>query len=351
VFAQAPNAPERAAAQTLYDEARALMNEQRFAEACPKLEESQRLDPGIGTLLYLGECYARNGQTATAWATFQSAADAAKRAGDTARQKTAEKRAAEVDAKTPKLAVSVPPTARISGLEIRRNNVALAEAGWDLPTPLDPGEYTIEATAPGHEPWSQKVTLPAENRVIPVEIPPLTPSKPPESAESPPPSPAPAPVAVTVAPQAPTSPPRDAGTDKAAWETWQTQHWLGLVAAGTGIVGIGVGTAFGLAAKAKEKDSEPDCDPDNPTLCSPRGVSKLDDAGRKATVSNIGFIAGGVLVAGGIVLYLTAPPRTESVGLGVPASRPRMARATLPSFRIAPVLSQETQGMTLQSEF
>lgn len=77
---------------------------------------------------------------------------------------------------------------------------------------------------------------------------------------------------------------------------WRT---LGLVVGGIGVVGLGIGTAFGLAA-ASDK-SRADCD--ERSLCEP---SALASARRNATVANVGFVTGGVLVAAGVGLVLWA---------------------------------------------
>src|SRR6266498_1038121 len=64
------SAENRAAAQALFDLGRTLITSGRAEEACPKFEESQRLDPGVGTQLNLADCYDRTGRTASAWTLY-----------------------------------------------------------------------------------------------------------------------------------------------------------------------------------------------------------------------------------------------------------------------------------------
>src|SRR5258708_31530603 len=71
-FAQPQPRPQGdpVAAQALFDAAKRLVHEGRFAEACPKLEESQKLDPAIGTHYALADCYEKAGRLATAWVAY-----------------------------------------------------------------------------------------------------------------------------------------------------------------------------------------------------------------------------------------------------------------------------------------
>jgi len=57
VRAQSPGDPINVLADALFRQGRELLEQERFAEACVKLAESQRLDPKLATLMYLADCH------------------------------------------------------------------------------------------------------------------------------------------------------------------------------------------------------------------------------------------------------------------------------------------------------
>jgi hypothetical protein len=95
-----------------------------------------------------------------------------------------------------------------------------------------------------------------------------------------------------------------------------TQRTLGLVAGGAGVVGIAVGSVFGLLASSSFNAQKSDCA--SLTQCKNYGqaVSDHDRTETDGTVSTVAFIAGGVLLAGGAVLFFTAPHVVVSPAVG-----------------------------------
>jgi hypothetical protein len=106
---------ERALATALFREGRRLMAEGRPAEACPKLEESQRLDPGGGTLLNLALCHELEGRTATSWSEFANALSIARRDHRDDRAAEAQRHMASLEPKLARLRLVVPADARCPG--------------------------------------------------------------------------------------------------------------------------------------------------------------------------------------------------------------------------------------------
>ncbi|MGK3984292.1 hypothetical protein WME99_14710 [Sorangium sp. So ce136] len=163
---------DTAAAQALFDAARQLMAQGKYADACPKLEESQRLDPGIGTQFNLAACYEQLGRTASAWSTFLEVAGAAKAAGQLEREKVARQRATALEPKLIRLTVTAPADAP-ADLQVKRDGALVGRAQWGTPVPVDPGKHTIEASAAGRAPFARTVDLARAGATETVAIPPL----------------------------------------------------------------------------------------------------------------------------------------------------------------------------------
>ncbi len=98
--------------------------------------------------------------------------------------------------------------------------------------------------------------------------------------------------------------------------TGSTQRVLGIVTGGVGVAGLAVGTIFGVLASSAWKTAQNECP--THTGCPSQAINDRSSALTDATVSTVGFIAGGVLAATGVVLFLTAPKSgAPQVGLQV----------------------------------
>jgi hypothetical protein len=167
-----PSPADRAAAQALFDEGRELMEQGRPADACPRFEESARLEPGLGTRFHLATCYEALGKLASAHTLFLEVAAEAGARNQPARQKVARERAEAVEPRLSRLTIEVPFSPS-PALRIERDGTAVGNAQWGLPIPVDPGAHHIAASAPGYEPWSAEVDVPEEPGVTRVNVPPL----------------------------------------------------------------------------------------------------------------------------------------------------------------------------------
>lgn len=297
IAAHADEGASQAAAQELFDAGRKLMDKGDYAAACPKLAASAKLDPGAGTLLNLAACYEKNGQTASAWVTYKDAAAAATSGGRKDWAAKASQKATALEGKLSRLRIELAGAAP-DGLVVQRDEATVTAAELGLGIPVNPGARVVTASAPGFEPFSTTVEVPANGGVVTVNVPALKPvpvaPEPPRAA--PPPAPTPPP---------PAAPAADPGA---------TQRWLGLGVAALGVVGVGVGSLLGLSAKSTYDDAL-DSECDAARVCSPEGAAHVDDAKGTATLSTVLFIAGGAALAGGATLYFTAPDAASPVGL------------------------------------
>ena len=325
--ARAQDATGKAAAEALFENGVQLMKAGRFAEACPKLETSQRVDPGVGTLLYLAECYERLGRTASAWATFREAESLARASNQADRARTAQARAQKLEAELSYLTVSLAPEARVEGLVVRRGGTVVLPDLYGVAAPVDPGVVEIEAGAPGHRRHTAQVKVGPRAKEV-VTVPKLEPDP---SAEPPPPVSATPGTPATMTPGPAASPPESPRTDSSAEPS--PNHTAAYIVGGIGIVGIGVGSYFGLRAISKNSDAEAFCKTRN--VCTDQqGIDLTEDAKDAAVISNIAFAVGGAALATGVVLYLMAPGGNETTAL-----------------RLAPTVAKNGGGLSVGGTF
>jgi len=284
---------DKAGAESLFQEGKALLAQGKTAEACPKFAESQRLDPSVGTLLNLARCHEQLGRTASAWATYKEAATLAHAVGQTERESAAKDFARKLEPRLSRMRIEAksPP----AGLVIKRDGIAVGEASLGSAIAVDPGEHTVEATAPGYKPWSTKIVVGAEADAKSVTVPALEPDLAAAAGGNG--------VVTGGAPVVVTEPDAGAG-GKSGMRT------AAFVVGGAGVVALGVGAVFGGLAMSDAAELEKRCPKG---ACSRADEELMTGASTKATVSTIGFGVGAAALGAGVVLFvLSRSPSKES---------------------------------------
>ncbi len=306
-----PTPADRAAAETLFEQGLALMEQGNAEQACPKLEASQKLDPGVGTLLYLADCYETAGRTASAWATFLQASYAASNAGQEDRQQIAEENAERLRPTLSKLVLMVAGK-ETAGLTITNDNQQLNSATWGTEMPVDPGEHQLVAEAEGKKRWSKNIIVPSGPGVTTVEVP-LLEDEPEPAVAAPPPEPPPPAQPAAIAPVQPPPSPTAPDRGSSSQATW---GWVSIVGGGAALVGGGLFTFLAVSDNGRADDQ---CRQDDPSLCGERGVELGESAATKANIATVLAGVGGALAVTGAVLVLTAPDGSETASLRVGA--------------------------------
>jgi hypothetical protein len=314
--AHAEPTSESAKAEALFREATKLLAASDVPAACARFAESKRLEPGIGVTLYLGDCYERLGRTASAWGEFTAAEDLARRAHDP-RARIAHDRATRLEPRLSKLLLVVDAGQDEEGLAVNEDGALVGPAQWGVPLPIDPGEHRVSATAPHRKPWEREIQIANGAGTVTVNVPALEPVS---ETIAKPHDPAPEP--------AEPDSPSPATTTGGATSTGEAQRIVALVTAGVGIAGLGVGAIFGLSAKGKLDDSNSGgCNALDE--CNAAGLAMRSDGLRDATISTVAFVAGGAALAGGFILYLSAPRARASRAVEIGATSARGGGAVL----------------------
>jgi hypothetical protein len=286
---QGPSPSDQALAQTLFDEAVQLMDQGKYGDACPKLAESQKLDPGGGTLLNLGLCREKEGKLASAWVAYNASLSQAIKDHRTEREATARQRITIIEGSLAKIVVDVSPAARATpGLEVLLDGTPVRAAAWGLVTPIDRGTHELVATAPGKTPWKTLVEVPSDGMSVKTEIPALTD----------------APVSTPGVP-----PPVEKPATGMRLQTFG--GWIAVAAGGAFVV---TGAIMGGLAIDRRKQSDTECPNER---CTQRGVDLNEHAKTFAWLANVGIGVGVLGIGAGVVLLVMAPKRAAQSALQV----------------------------------
>lgn len=298
-------------AEAMYQEGRQLMEAGRYAEACPKFEESQKLEPGMGTLLNLATCNEKLGKSATAWSQFSEAYSILTKETDEQRAAYAKERRDSLATALSRITLQVPAASRTTGLVVSLDGVAVGSAAWGVAVPVDPGTHTIKAEAPGHKGWEGKFEIaPRANNSV--TIPALQ-------------------VSTTAQPtQQPNESPQQSPAQDPGASTGRPLGAAVIVAGVTTLVLTGGAVATGLVYTKLQKDYDDlNQDTTDPTITFNEVESLRKKADKMGTLNLAFSIGAGVGAVATTILFIVRPEAKPSTTAFAPWIGPEGAGATV----------------------
>lgn len=312
----AAHADAPADATALFDQGIKDMQAGNNEVACKELAASLAKYSDSGTKGALAECYTKLGKVASAWNLWRDLADTAPTLD---LRKDAASNAFQLESRLPHFVIRLK-TPPVPGLAVVVNDDPVTDPTLAVPLPIDPGPFTVRASAADYNDWTQSFEA-AEGKPTTVEIPALV--------AKPKPKPAPA---VT---------PNGLGVttvivrDDIA-ETRHSRHVLGLSLGIIGIASVTVGAGFGVEANSQWNTAKKDCNgmiDRCPSTGLAQAQSDVSDARTSALVSTLAISIGVAAVVGGVIVYLSAPSETSAT----PST----------AMRVVPALSPNSAGFVL----
>jgi hypothetical protein len=261
--------------EALFRAGRAAVDKGDYSTACPKFEESNRLDPALGTVFNLADCDEHIGKIASAWQLFKEVAQRLPPGDD--RIAIANGRAASLEPRLPKIVLRAKTLPR--GATVHRDGVELGNAGFDLPIPVDPGDHVIVVKASGRadREFLVKANV-GQTSDVQLDI---------------------GPVAV--------SPPKTSGASVGADVGVGSTSGNGRTALGVSLLvlggaGIATGLVTGAVALSAKNTVQNGCDPLK--NCTDEAVEAADRGKTAANISTVAFTVGLVGTAAGVFVLL-----------------------------------------------
>jgi hypothetical protein len=174
-----------------------------------------------------------------------------------------------------------------SNPEVVIDNVPVPHASLGVKRAINPGSHKVKVTAEGYLPQEKMITL-SEGQSLTVNL------------------------ELEQAPEAAPPPKKEVAATTADTTTATSNEWrktVAYVAFGVGGASLIVGGVAGGLAIAKHSQLSDSC---SGTSCPPSQQATLDSYHRLGTISDVGFIVGGIGVAAGVILLVTQPKDTAA---------------------------------------
>ena len=226
----------------------------------------------------LGRCYEEWGKLARAWRSYVKAEQLATAASDK-RLAHIHERVQELDALVPRLIVRAPDGGDLAGAAVRLDGKSLEDNALGREQLVDPGPHVIEYTVDGAKKSKDRARERGAHSTVVLDVP----------------------VRAKVDHREPEHP------RVVAPAPGRTQRIAAYVTAGGGVVAIGVSLGVAFSARSSYRDALAQHCMGSTTRCDPIGLQETHHALTHANIATGVFVGGALLVAGGVVLYLTAP--------------------------------------------
>ena len=314
-----------AMAMQLFDEARLLMTDGRYAQACEKFEASLAIVQGVGTEFNLANCYEKVEHKVKAHALFFKVAKATKAAGEVQRSELAFARAHALESELGSLRIRLANATKRPKVEVLVDDEPLPRGFAKQPHFVEPGEHSVRANAPGKRDWSDTIRVAAGEQLT-VRVPNLVPI---DAAEE----------------KSASDPNEDldaSGLDETAdGETagngWA---WVPPVTLGVGAIGLFAGVAYTQQYRASHADARAVCP--SSFACTPEEVERhedlVDESRRARTRAAIGYSVAATALGTTIAVYLWGPKQPSE-------------SASVTSLRLDPLLAKGFGGASMLGTF
>jgi hypothetical protein len=218
----------------------------------------------------------------------------------------------EVDGLQPTIVIDAKDSSGqdVSAVQVTVDGHPLAEKLDGTALAVDPGVRVFAFTVAGGPPLTRSLRINEGEKNRRVEIVMSAPGAPPDAPAT----------TLAAPPQVSPLPAAPAGDEVHA------QRVVGVVAAGVGVAGIVIGSAFAASTLSEASRQQTDCASAASCANPVQAASDHSAGAMDRAISTVSFIAGGTLIAGGVLLFLTAhapsAPSPTTGMLAVPALGP-----------------------------